>query len=89
MGILILAEMVITSNAVALDALTYIPIIVSLVFVALYGLWLYKQPHGNILKYAMLLFAASIILNAVVAAYNNWGAMYHQVLRLFAIVPGD
>jgi len=84
MGLLIMAELVITTSVVTLDALTYIPIIVSLVFVAFYGFWLYKKPHGNILKYAMLLFAVSIILNAVVAAYNNWGAMYHQVLRLFA-----
>jgi len=38
----------------------------SLVFTGLYVFWLYKIPHGNMLKYSMLLFSIANIISGTV-----------------------
>ncbi len=74
MGVLILAEIGIAVYACICNAAPVYQLvnIVALVGVALYSFWLYKKPHGNMLKYAMLLSAFSIVFSKVLAMHL-WG----------------
>jgi len=65
MGALITISLIARLCVIKDYSISGIPMIVSLIFVALYGFWLYKKPHGNMLKYAMLLFAFASIISAV------------------------
>ena len=73
MGVLFLVEIVnlvydsITRELFAYNLLSLLEII----GVALYVFWLYKMPHGNMLKYAMLLSALSIVVHSVLAIYQH------------------
>jgi len=66
MGALILMEMITSIISViehGIISAMSLSAIASLVFIAIYGFILYKKPHGNILKYAMLLLALAQVLN--------------------------
>jgi len=82
MGVLIVAEIVICiviaqSNVLVIDILMRL---VSLLFTTLYGFWLYKKPHGNMLKCAMLIFAIVSILASSKTLMT--GKSYHIVKLL-------
>ncbi len=64
MGVLILSELTATVLSLIIGAGGVMSeiIIVPMVFAILYGFWLYKKPHGNMLKYTMLLLALAQIL---------------------------
>jgi len=71
MGIFVLAELVAIVISLA-DGITIFSICqaVALIFVASYGFWLYKKPHGNLLKYALLLIAGAQLFGATEALAN-------------------
>jgi len=84
MGVLILA-----SIAITICSITWSPVLcglalVVLVFVALYGFVLYKKPHGNMLKYAMLLFAAVYIISAIIIASQGDGIVAFSIIGTLA-----
>jgi len=82
MGVLILTEIVIgfiTLQNPFFDILGMIP----LFFIALYGFWFYKKPHGNMLKYAMILLAISEIMTSLVCVKNGWN-FERQTFKIFA-----
>jgi len=64
MGILSLCMIVVTITTIQYNLITGISRLISLTFVALYGFFLYKKPHNNFLKFAMLLYAIADIFNA-------------------------
>jgi len=55
---------------------------ISLLFAVLYVFWLYKKPHGNILKYAMLIFAIANILSS---SYLLLAGRTYQMAKLLAV----
>jgi len=59
--------------------------LLSLVFTALYGFCLYKKPHGNMLKYAMLIFLVTTIIQACNTIALK-GTMNHTIVRVIASV---
>jgi len=63
MGVLILMELVL-GIITMMEDIVFVGIVnlIPIVFVSLYGFWLYKKPHGNMLKYAMLIAAMAEIL---------------------------
>ncbi len=63
-SILVLALLVMTLFSLKEETLLSVINLVILVFAALYGSFLYKKPHGNMLKYAMLLFSGSIVVSS-------------------------
>jgi len=63
MGLLILAELAITVVTVNRHWTSGVCLLLSLVPTALYGFVLYKKPHGNMLKVAMLIFVLYNILS--------------------------
>lgn len=65
MGVLTLAEIILRLCIITTNTFSGVVMIVSMLFVALYCFFLYKKPHGNTLKYAMLLFALSSILSSI------------------------
>ena len=65
MGILTLAEIILRLCIIKTNTFSGIVLIISMLFVALYCFFLYKKPHGNTLKYAMLLFALSSIFSSI------------------------
>lgn len=79
MGVLIVFEIVVSIVNISTNGvLASICPIVSLIFVALYGLLGYKKPHGNMLRYAMLILAFAQMLHyshlmqmGIVAEYIN------------------
>jgi len=84
MGILILIELVlgiIIFENPLLDSVSLIP----LVFVALYGFWLYKKPHGNMLKYAILIAGVTNILVAC-SLIKEGLSMGEQIARVIVSV---
>ncbi len=86
MGVLILAEIVVTILSLMGgqdDTLICIGTIITLVFTALYGFFLYKKPHGNMLKYTMLLLAAFMVFNAALCLKNRYNSSLVHILRLF------
>jgi len=84
MGALILVELIVTiMTASKAKFILDISKLIPLVFVTLYGFWLYKKPHGNMLKYAILILAASEILNAVQCIRMGWDNMYLHTVRVF------
>jgi len=86
MGILILVELVSSiATADSQNAISSICKVLSLAFVALYGFWLYKKPHGNMLKYAMLFFAATEIIRIVQNIQLGYGDIYMNVLQIYVI----
>jgi len=86
MGVLILAEIVIhVYCCVSGRNVVYsIVSLFALVGVALYGFVLYKKPHGNVLKYSMLLCALAIVIDAIESVYA-WSDPFVEVfLPVFA-----
>jgi len=86
MGVLILAEIAITGyEAVTSRSSLYFFInLAALVGVALYGFWFYKKPHGNMLKYAMLLSALSIVVSTIWSVFQ-WDEPFIEIfLPIFA-----
>ncbi len=85
MGVLILAEL--AASVIHLinggNVLNDVIAIIALAFTALYGFWLYKKPHGNMLKYAMLLLAAAMVLNSAECLIKGYNAPAIHVIRLF------
>jgi len=85
MGVLILLELF--AAIASFSSLNFIAsscAIVALLFVALYGFWLYKKPHGNMLKYSMIILAASIIVNAAKCIQMNYNPLYIHITRLLS-----
>ncbi len=70
-AVLIIAVLVVTIISLDSSPVTGICSIVTIAFVIMYGLFLYKKPHGNLLKYAMLLFAFSMIFSTAMNTYNT------------------
>lgn len=62
MGVLVIAEFVLRISRINSATITGVLMLLVMAFVVLYGFWLYKKPHGNLLKYTMLLFAFVTIL---------------------------
>ncbi len=70
MGVLILLVTISRLCTIGENTLQGILMIASLVLTALYGFFLYKKPHGNMLKFAMLLFSfTGILSNCIYLAY--------------------
>jgi len=59
-------------------------VLAALIFCALYGFWLYKIPHGNILKYAMLLTAAANIITDAYLISTNCGSLSVHIVSLLS-----
>jgi len=57
--------------------------LISLVFTALYGFWFYKKPHGNMLKYAMLIFAVTTVVKGCHSMAVD-GAIDNAIIRILA-----
>ena len=82
MAVLIVAEIIVKVWGIFSDPdsnkVYFIFILITLVLTALYGLLLYKKPHGNMLKYTMLIAALMIIYNGVEAikATQNYSFLY-------------
>jgi len=85
MAVLILAE-IITGIMTMTNDYLFINIIkmFHLVLIALYGFWLYKKPHGNMLKYAMIILAATQILSAIMFIKLGADGMNLHTIRIFA-----
>jgi len=84
MGVLILVELVFEIIIFQNSLVDYISLI-SLTFVALYGFWLYKKPHGNMLKYAILI-AAVVNIFVTCTLIQEGLAMDRQIARIIASV---
>jgi len=65
-----------------LDTIALIPLILGI----LYGLWLYRKPHGHMLKYAMLIFAIERIIESIGCIKQGWDVSYNQTAKIFASV---
>jgi len=70
MGVLILMEIVLVVIDFSEFIAVHVCMMATLLFTALYGFIFYKKPHGNMLKYAMLIFAISNILSSMVSLQN-------------------
>jgi len=81
MGVLVLIELVLGIITISENVFVSIFKLIPLVFVALYGFWLYKKPHDNMLKYTMLILAVGQIIYAI-AGWNNF---YNQTVRILAM----
>ncbi len=56
--------------------------------IAAYGFWLYKKPHGNMLKYTMLLFAFTVAYSSCRAVFlygDGFADLFTGVLAAGAI----
>lgn len=84
MGLLIVLMGVAVACTVSGFWLPAICVLVALVFVALYGFWLYKKPHGNMLKYAMLLTAVANIITDAYLISTNCGSLVVHIISLLA-----
>lgn len=85
MGVLILAELICGILTLGEGGLFIeISSLISLAFIALYGFWLYKKPHGNMLKYAMLILAVSQILIAISCVDIGVGNAYGCTALVFS-----
>ncbi len=84
MGVLILAAIVITACSISQSPVLCSLALLVLVFVALYGFVLYKKPHGNLLKLAMLLFAGIYITSAIIVASEGNGIVALNVIGTLA-----
>jgi len=83
LGGILLAELVlgiITIQYKFLDIIALVP----MVFTILYAFWLYKWPHGNMLKYAMLLFALERIIESIGCIKEGWDVCYNQTAKILA-----
>jgi len=58
---------------------------ISLVFTALYGFWFYKKPHGNMLKFAMLIFALTTTITSCCSMVSK-GVVNHQIIKIIALL---
>ncbi len=86
MGVLILAEIVlnvyccITGRKIVYNLIN----LIALVVVAFYGFELYKKPHGNMLKIAMLVSALAIVVSVIESIYE-WPDQFIEIfLPIFA-----
>jgi len=61
MGVLIIVAIVARVATIQTAPVSAVTQLISLVFVAVYGFVLFRKPHGNLLKYAMLIFVFSTI----------------------------
>ncbi len=80
MGLLILVELAVAVKACVFGwVIDEILDMAVLIGIALYGFWLYKKPHGNMLKYVIILNALSIVLTSVLSIYE-WGDLLVEVI---------
>jgi len=85
MGVLIIVAIIARILKIQTKPVSTSLYLLSLVFTALYGFCLYKKPHGNILKYAMLIF----LLTTIIQACNTMalkGTINHTMVRVIASV---
>lgn len=84
MGALILMSIAITACSISSSPVLCSLGLIVLIFVALYGFVLYKKPHGNLLKIAMLLFAAVYIVSAILIASQGIGIVALSIIGTLA-----
>jgi len=84
MGILVIVAIIARILRFSTNPVATIAYLISLVFTALYGFWFYKKPHGNMLKYAMLIVALATILSSSYGLIT--GKSYHIVKILASAV---
>jgi len=82
MGVLILIEIVARIIIIQTNTFAGIAQLISLAFSALYCFLFYNKPHGNILKYAMLVFAFANILSS---SYLLLAGNTYQIAKLLAV----
>jgi len=85
MGVMIIAALVLgifTIQYPFLDIIALIPML----FAAVYVFWLYNKPHGNMLKYAMLIFAVERIIESIGCIKQGWDVSYNQTAKILASV---
>jgi len=83
MGVLIFASIVARILKFQSKPVATIAYLISLTFTVLYGFFFYKKPHGNMLKYAMLVFAVTTTLQSAHAMASN-GTFDHAIIRILA-----
>jgi len=81
MGALIIVEIIVRMIMIKTNTFAGIMQLISLVFSALYVFLFYKKPHGNMLKYAMLVFSFANILSS---SYLLMTGNTYQVVKLLA-----
>ena len=86
MGVLILAVLLASFFTMQKPIISNLFTTISLAFTALYSFWLYKKPHGNILKYAILLFTVAVVINGAYYISLGNGHLYIHIIRLLAAV---
>jgi len=82
MGVLILILIALEIYSLSTPNLIFFCDLAALVCTALYGFFLYKKPHGNMLKYTMLIFAASNLVIAIQMLWYNVGSAYVHAISL-------
>jgi|GEM_PF-601704 len=65
---------------------TRITDIVMYLLVSYYGLWGYKKPHGNLLRYLMLLFGISLIPLILVSVPGSYISQILQIALSIAVL---
>jgi len=81
MGVLVLAAIVIRVFILQTRTVFAFLQLLSLVFTALYCFFLYKKPHGNMLKYAMLIF---VLTNIIGGSLNLLRGEQYQIAKVLA-----
>jgi len=69
MGALIVISLIATALTISTNVIGGVCTLIPLVMTALYGFFLYKIPHGNMLKYAIIVLAVAKIISA--ATYTS------------------
>jgi len=81
MGALTVIEIIVRMIMIKTNTFAGIMQLISLVFSALYIFLFYKKPHGNMLKYAMLIFSFANILSS---SYLLLMGNTYQIVKLLA-----
>jgi len=66
MGVLIAIALIATAATISTNVIGGVCTLIPLVMTALYGFILYKIPHGNMLKYAIIVLAVAKVISAAV-----------------------
>jgi len=85
MGVLIIVAIISRILNIQTKPFPSILYLISLGFTAFYGFWLYKKPHGNMLKYAMLIFVVTVIIQGCNSMASD-GEINNAIIRVFASI---
>jgi len=83
MGVLIVVAVIARILKIQTKPVPTVLYLISLLFTALYGFWFYKKPHGNMLKYAMLIFAVTTIIQGCYSMASD-GTVTYALVRVLA-----